>query len=558
MIRDAPAASRAIYLSRIAVKDTVASNGHQAYNAAVQQIICPSRPSPNVHANMPARLGTRGNKGECAMQRYGYGYVRVSTDKQEELSPDSQEKLIREYGKKNNIIILKIYNEIGISGRSADKRPAFQEMVASAKSKEHPVDAILVWKYSRFARNQEESIVYKSLLKKQNNVDVISVSEPLVDGPFGSLIERIIEWMDEYYSIRLSGEVFRGMKENAMRGSFQARPPLGYRIAERGRPPVIVPDEADIIRTIFHKYANESMSFFDIARYLNSLGYKTTHNKPFERRSIEYIVQNPIYCGMIRWNRTQNATNEIKDRNEWIIVDGEQEPIISKELYEKAQERYKSTCNPKGSRPSSTYKHWLSGLIKCPVCGRTLTASTLHRKNGEPYSYFSCYGYSKGKCKKPNGVSSLVVEREVLQCFREVLDTGNIEYELKHYETTEIIDEQRVINERIKGLVHKEERIKASYREGIDTLEEYKEHKQLIQEERDRLTAQLKELYRTHAEKPEDISHALLQKAGNVYAILTSDRYPIAQKNDALKQIVDKIIYDRTTDMLKIYYFYYT
>lgn len=128
-------------------------------------------------------------------------------------------------------------------------------MISSAKSKEHPVDAILVWKYSRFARNQEESIVYKSLLKKQNNVDVISVSEPLIDGPFGSLIERIIEWMDEYYSIRLSGEVFRGMKENALRGKYQARPPLGYRIVERGKPPVIVPEEAEIVKTIFLKYS---------------------------------------------------------------------------------------------------------------------------------------------------------------------------------------------------------------------------------------------------------------------------------------------------------------
>lgn len=492
------------------------------------------------------------------MPRYGYGYVRVSTDKQEELSPDSQEKLIREYAKKNDIIILNIYFEIGISGRSADKRPAFQEMIASAKSKEHPVDVILVWKYSRFARNQEESIVYKSLLKKQNNVDVISVSEPLVDGPFGSLIERIIEWMDEYYSIRLSGEVFRGMKENAMRGAFQARPPLGYKIAERGKPPVIVPEEADIIKIIFHKYVNESMGFFDIARYLNSLGYKTSHNKPFERRSIEYIIQNPIYCGMIRWNRTHNATNEIKDRSEWIVIDGSQEPIISKELYEKAQELFKSTYKPKGARPSSTYKHWLSGLVKCPDCGRTLTASTLRRKNGEPYSYFSCYGYSKGKCQKPNGVSSLVLEKEVLRSFEEVLDTGNIEYELKHYETDEVINEQTVINERLKGLVHKEERIKTSYREGIDTLEEYKEHKRLIQEERNRLTGQLKELSHSSSKKPEDISFALLEKVRSVYSILKSDNYTITQKHESLKQIVDKIVYDRPNDMLKIYYFYYT
>ena len=160
--------------------------------------------------------------------KYAYGYIRVSTHDQEELSPESQKKLLKDYAAKNNIVILKLFTDLGISGRKAKKRPGFQEMIASAKEKEHPVDLILVWKFSRFARNQEESIVYKSLLKKQHNVDVVSVSEPLSDNPFGSLIERIIEWMDEYYSIRLSGEVFRGMKENATRGAYQARPPLGY------------------------------------------------------------------------------------------------------------------------------------------------------------------------------------------------------------------------------------------------------------------------------------------------------------------------------------------
>lgn len=491
-------------------------------------------------------------------QRYGFGYVRVSTDKQEELSPDSQEKLIKEYAKKHNIVILKIFFEIGVSGRSADKRPAFQEMIGAAKSKEHPVDAILVWKYSRFARNQEESIVYKSLLKRQNNVDVISISEPLIDGPFGSLIERIIEWMDEYYSIRLSGEVFRGMKENAMRGSFQARPPLGYKIIERGKAPAVVPEEADIVRMIFDKYTNESWGFFDIARHLNKLGYKTSHGKKFERRSIEYIIQNPIYCGMIRWNRTHNATNEIKDKSEWIIVDGEHEPIISKELYQKAQDRFEKTYKPAGSRPSSTYRHWLSGLVKCPNCGRTLTANTLHKANGDSYSYFQCYGYSKGKCAKPNGVSSLVLEKEVLKLLKEAIDSGNVQYELRHREPIETKNETSIIEDRIKGLDSKEKRIKASYREGIDTLEEYKENKQLIQEERERLTKQLAELQEAKSESvPENITDKFIQNLYNAYNTLISDDYSTAAKNEALRQIVDKIIYDRANDALKIYYFYY-
>lgn len=454
-------------------------------------------------------------------------------------------------------MILKIFFEIGVSGRSADKRPAFQEMIASAKSKEHPVDTILVWKFSRFARNQEESIVYKSLLKKQNNVDVISISEPLIDGPFGSLIERIIEWMDEYYSIRLSGEVFRGMKENAMRGAFQARPPLGYKIVEHGKPPVIVPEEADTIKLIFDKYVNCSMSFFDIARHLNNLGLKTSHGKNFERRSIEYIIQNPIYCGLIRWNRTENATNNIKDKDEWIIVDGEHEAIISKELFNQAQERFRATYKPSGKRPSSTYRHWLSGLLKCPDCGRTLTANTLYRRNGVAYSYFSCYGYSKGKCNKPNGISSLVLEKEVLRCMEEVLNTGVIAYELKEYIPTERVDECSVIRKRIEDLIPKEERIKASYREGIDTLAEYKENKRLVQEERERLEKQLNELLDSASDERPDHSAIMLQRVQTAYEIIKSDKYTTTQKNEALKQVVDKIVYNRKEDLLDIYYFCY-
>lgn len=91
-------------------------------------------------------------------------YIRVSTDKQEELSPDSQKRLLLEYAKNHGMVVSEkhIYVENGISGRKADKRPKFQQMIAAAKSDVHPFDVILLWKFSRFARNQEESIVYKS------------------------------------------------------------------------------------------------------------------------------------------------------------------------------------------------------------------------------------------------------------------------------------------------------------------------------------------------------------------------------------------------------------
>lgn len=487
--------------------------------------------------------------------RYAYGYIRVSTDKQDELSPDSQEKLQKEYAAKNGIIILKFFYDIGISGRKAEKRPEFQKMIALAKSEEHPVDCILVWKFSRFARNQEESIVYKSLLKKKHKVDVISISEPLVDGPFGSLIERIIEWMDEYYSIRLSGEVTRGMTEKALRGGYQARPPLGYRIAERGKPPVIVPEEAEIIKIIFDRYVNQGSGLFDIARYLNTCGFKTSHGKSFERRSVEYILQNPTYCGMIRWNRTVNETNEIRPQEEWIVADGQQPAIISKDLFDRAQARYSQEYKPKGTRPSSTYKHWLSGLVKCPACGRTMIAKRI--KNGkQTYCYFTCYGYSKGKCLAKNSISSLKLEPAVMESIRDVLNTGNISFRYVESKQKAKTDLSVIIQEQMKQNTERMSRIKEAYQNGVDTLEEYKANKKMLQKEMELLKSQLQESIENETDRQEDHEDRLLERVRNVYEIIDSGSVDLVTKNEILKSVIEKIVYDRSKDELKVYYYY--
>lgn len=486
--------------------------------------------------------------------KYAFGYVRVSTGKQDELSPDSQAKLLKDYAKSHGYVVSKIFYEVGISGRKADKRPEFQKMIGLAKSSDHPADAILVWKYSRFARNQEESIVYKSLLKKKHNVDVISVSEPLVDGPFGSLIERIIEWMDEYYSVRLSGEVTRGMKEKAERGGYQARPPLGYKIVTHKEPPVIVPEEAEIVKLIFEKYANENLGIFEIARLLNMHNFKTSHGKEFERRSIEYILQNPTYCGMIRWNRTINESNEIRPESEWIVTDGEHPAIISKELFDKAQERYKREYRPRGARPVSTYKHWLSGVVKCPACGRTMTANTI-RNNTRVYSHFRCYGYTKGKCMANNSISSIKLEPAVLESIKTVLDNGKITYRKIEAKTDDTVDLKTILEDQIKKIDVKLQRIKEAYMNGIDTMEEYKENKQAVQEEKQHLEKQLSEIKEEKSNSKDDDEDMLI-RVKNVYDILSSDSVDATTKNDVLRSVVEKIVYEKDKDLLKVYYYY--
>ena len=136
-------------------------------------------------------------------------YIRVSTEDQTEYSPEAQLKALRRYAAQNNMVLddRYIFSDEGISGRKAEKRPGFMSMIAHAKSREHPFDVILVHKFDRFARSREDSVVYKSMLRRECNVRVISITESIEDDKFSVILEAMLEAMAEYYSINLSDEV---------------------------------------------------------------------------------------------------------------------------------------------------------------------------------------------------------------------------------------------------------------------------------------------------------------------------------------------------------------
>ena len=482
---------------------------------------------------------------ETASLRSGYGYIRVSTHDQEELSPDSQERLLREYARANGIILEYIYCDSGISGRKADKRPAFQEMIARAKSKDHPVDVLLVWKFSRFARNQEESIVYKSLLKRAG-VEVLSVSEPLADGPFGSLIERIIEWMDEYYSIRLSGEVKRGMVENANRGNYQTVAPFGYRNGEKHLE--IVPEEAEYVRLMFHKFYHEHMGYTPIAAWLNKLGVKSRRGGLWENRTVKYVLQNPVYKGYVRWNvgKENLRKGAAVTSPEMICVKGGHEPIIEEDFFDQVQGEIEKLYKLPKARPAGSYGHWMGNLLKCSCCGSSLTYSPAQKG-------FQCTSYTKGKCPESHYVRSYIIEQAVIDAFKQRISSGRIEYTEETVAPAQLTDEYEILKESYEKLSGKEKRIKAAYQDGIDTLEEYKENKTLLQKEKDRIRKRLDELEAQNAsEETTDHTGEMLLRVTNLVEILESNATK-ETKAAALRSICDKIVYDKKSENLDIY-----
>lgn len=473
-------------------------------------------------------------------------YIRVSTDKQEELSPDAQKRLLMDYAKKNNMLLSEdnIYLDNGISGKKADKRPEFMKMIGAAKSKNHPYDIILVWKFSRFARNQEESIVYKSLLKK-NNVEVVSVSEPLIDGPFGTLIERIIEWMDEYYSIRLSGEVLRGMTEKALRGGYQSTLPLGYRMNKDTGIPYIYESEAIIVRKIYKEYI-AGHSYLEIARKLNTLGYKTKRGAAYEVRTVEYILSNPFYYGAVRWNRQKHDDHTIKSINEWIIAQGKHEPLIDKATWDEVQHLIALRSKPYKARAAGHMRHWMGGIVKCSDCG----ASLMSTNHGTSYQ---CGNYNKGKCSHSHYIKTTELEQAVFNAFRQILD-GNMElhYELKKHAYEEDTDDTDRINKQLDKLADKELRIKEAYRAGIDTLEEYKENKRFVRAEREALQQQLADLTQTSNAAT---NAAMLNNISSVLGIITDTTKDTLTRANAIRSVVDHVVYDKKRDKLEIYFF---
>lgn len=462
--------------------------------------------------------------------RYAYGYVRVSTDKQEELSPDSQEKLLREYAAKNNIIILKVFFEIGISGRKADKRPEFQKMIGLAKSSDHPVDVILVWKFSRFARNQEESIVYKSLLRKQSNVDVVSVSEPLIDGPFGSLIERIIEWMDEYYSIRLSGEVLRGMKEKATKKGYQMSPPFGYRAVGNGDPYKIDPDEMKVVDFICDEFDYRNSDATKITRKLNDMGVRTRRGNPFESRSVERILKNPFYYGLVAWNG--------------ITFMGTHEVHYSKERFEERMKKIQTTYKPLKRRDVSSCKHWLSGILKCGYCGASLAYNGANRHSPG----FQCYKYSKGIHTESCSISEKKVIAALEEYFEKLLSGMDFEYSYRSAETGEKISERESLLSKLDKISNREKRIRLAYENEVDTLEEYKRNKERLQKDREDILMQLENLDKNNEDTK--TKSDVLKNVQTVYDVIKNDAIDYDIKGIFMRSLVEDIVYDKKNGKL--------
>jgi site-specific DNA recombinase len=325
-------------------------------------------------------------------------YARVSSEKQDtDLSISAQLRALREYAARMGCQVVREFVDEAETGRTT-ARPAFRDMINLARRPNKPFEQILVWKYSRFTRSREDSIIYKAMLKKVG-VQVVSINEPFDDTPTGRLLEAIIESLDEFYSDNLGEEVTRGMRESAARGFYlSSRPPYGYRkvrVKDGSRDRTKLepdPGQVGIVVAIFDEVIN-GKGLTEIVRGLNQKGIPGPNGKGWGKTGLYSILTNEIYTGVFVWGRNSKRGNEpIRTVNACL-------PVVDRATFEKAQslmtERMPKRVHPR--RVSSPFL--LSGIACCGYCGKALVGR--YAKSGQ-FAYYVCGTLDKkgrGACK---------------------------------------------------------------------------------------------------------------------------------------------------------------
>ena len=333
-----------------------------------------------------------------------YIYTRVSTAAQTEgYSLESQEESLREYAEYRELMIAGSYCDAGKSGKNIKGRPAFRQMMTDIKTQKDDISFVLVFKLSRFGRNAAD--ILKSLqLLEDFGIDLVSVEEAIDSSTQGGrLTLAILSAVAEMERENITVQFMAGKMQKALDGGWTGGGiPYGYKSVDHEL--IVVPEEAEIIRQIYELYQKDDMTASSVAHALNDSSYvrmsSDGEKKPFTYEFVSRILDNPFYCGRVYYNRRTNK----KDRDGKVIkldpvniisAKGKHEPVVSEETWEAAHEKRLAVAE-RYKKSEDVRAHLLSGIVKCPVCGKGLNGNVSRSKNQKgngyyrPIYYYSC------------------------------------------------------------------------------------------------------------------------------------------------------------------------
>lgn len=366
-------------------------------------------------------------------------YCRVSTDKADQLnSLAAQRQFFQSYiAAHPDWLLVGIFADEGLSGTSAQRRPQFSEMVRRAVEGE--IDLIVTKEVSRFARNTVDTLQVTRQLKEKG-VGVLFLNDNIDtrdnDGEFRlTIMASVAQEESRKISERTRWGQLQAMKNGVVFGNDSL---YGYTL-RNGRL-TIQPEQAEIVRRIYHEFLIERKGAHTIARELTEAGIRPPlrPSGAWTASSILKMLKNEKYSGDLLQKKycTTDYLSHHKILNhgeeEKILLRDHHEPIISRDQFEAAQEELARRAGLSIDKGRFSARYWFSGKIRCGACGRSFTVKRAARAGEREYQRFVC----RGHYDKSIGCRMRAVRGEIiLACARRVLrelglDNGRIISEL--------------------------------------------------------------------------------------------------------------------------------
>jgi site-specific DNA recombinase len=351
-------------------------------------------------------------------------YARVSTEEQasEGFSIKAQLSHLYKYAELSNFEVIHEYIDEGVSGKSIDGRPQIKKLLMDARLKKF--DAVLVYKLDRISRKLKDALEISEELER-NNIKLISMQENFdTTTPMGKMVFQLMSSFAELERNTIVDRVKMGMTERAKQGKWNGGQCLGYDCVNKQL--VVNEQEAVIVKEIFD-LAEQGFGLKAIVKRINEKGYKSKKGKLFSVNAIRTILENPIYIGKIRFNQVENWNERRRKgkKKEFIFVNGEHQPIITLEQWEKVQQLRKS----RSIKPARSDKPYiLSGLLKCPTCGHGMVPNRSKGAAGQSYRYYVCgQNHNKGsKACKAHSIRADKAEEYVLKELERIVNQPEV------------------------------------------------------------------------------------------------------------------------------------
>jgi site-specific DNA recombinase len=454
-------------------------------------------------------------------------YARVSSEKQaKDGTIQSQIEALREYAKAHNLTVVQECIDNGFSGADLN-RPGLDQLRDLAQ--EGLIEGVLLLSPDRLSRKQAHQIILMEEFQKRK-VQVFFTTQHFGDSPEDRLMLQIQGSISEYEQAKISDRTRRGTKHAVKKGQvLGTNAPFGYRFVPKTDKTLahwkVNPQEAEVVRRIYHLYLKERLKGSTIARLLEEEGIPSRSNyKKWWPSLIYSVLKIKTYTGVAQMYKTRKvepkksakinqyrhnkkSSKENRPKEDWIAIPVT--PIIDNQTWEAAQERLKLN-GLHSKRNNLKNEYLLRGMVVCGLCG-CMAPGTVSNKN----TYYSC-GAKRNRniTTKPHderiSIQHPLLDQNVWDGLVSLLeDPENLKAQLhakldnKNIIPAFIPPTYSKMDKDLEKLDVQEKRILDAYREAVITLDELKEQKSKIANNRKVLEAKKK----AALSQQESISH---------------------------------------------------